>query len=173
MKLHVKGKIVSIHAKMDVLDEQENVVYKVSSKALSIHDKTYIEDADGNDVAYIHAKAISIHQVHYVEMTNGVNFEIRLELGHPVHNVLDIPELGWQIRGQFMAHDYEIVDSNERVLASAHRKWLSAHNIYYLDIMQDDQADVLVAAYVVLEHILRNQEAATTGTAANTVSNPN
>lgn len=173
MKLHIKGKVISIHSKMDVLDEQENVVYKVASKALSIHDKTYIKDAAGNDVAYIHAKVISIHQVHYVEMANGMNFEIRLKLGHPIHNVIDIPELGWQIQGEFMAHDYKIVDSNEKVLATAHRKWLSVHGIYSLDIIEDDKADILLSAYIVLEHILSSQEAATTTSSLGTTINPN
>lgn len=164
MKLHIKGKVISIHAKMDILDEQENLKYHVSSKALSIHDKTYMKDAEGKEIAYIHAKAISLHQVHYVEMANGVKFEIALELGHPLHNIIDIKEFGWQIVGEFMAHDYKIVDSAGQVLATAHRKWLSMHNMYYLDIIREDKMDVLVAAYVVLEHILANQEAASSTT---------
>ena len=167
MKLHIKGKIISIHKKMEVLDENDNLAYQVSSKALSIHDKTYITDSQGNEIAYIHAKAISIHQVHYVEMNNGINFEIRLELGHPIHNVLDIIEFGWQIRGQFAAHDYEIADSNGNVLAAAHRKWFSAHGIYYLDIFDDSKSDMLLAAYIVLEHILSNQEASASASANN------
>lgn len=109
-------------------------------------------------VISIHAKAVSIHQVHYVEMANGVNFQMHIKLGHPIHNIIDIEELGWQIKGQFASHDYEIVDSNGKVLAAAHRKWLSMHGIYYLDIMDDDKVDKLIAAYIVLEHILSGQE---------------
>ena len=160
MELHIKSKLISIHDKMDILDEDENVVYKVASKALSIHDKTYIMDNKGNEIAYVHAKAISIHQVHYVEMASGESFEIRLKLGHPFHNQLAIEELGWLIQGKFSAHDYTILDENKTVLASAHCKWFSMHNIYYLDILDENKKELILAAYIVLEHILSNQEAA-------------
>lgn len=160
MEYHIKCKLISIHEKLDILDSNENVVYRAASKALSIHDKTHLTDADGNEIAYMHAKAISIHQVHYVEMASGENFEIKLKLGHPIHNQFDIEELGWKIQGKFAAHDYEIMDENSTILATAHRKWFSMHNIYYLNIHDETKKELLLAAYIVLEHILSNQEAA-------------
>lgn len=166
MKLHIKAKIISLHGKMDVLDEQENLVYKIASKAVSIHDKTYIKDAEDRDVAYIHAKAVSIHNVHYVEMADGVNFEVKAELFH-LKDVINIEELGWQLRGNFMSHDFQIADSNERVIAQAHRKWLSMHGIYYLDIIDEEKADTIIAVYTILEHMISARDAAAaSGTAA-------
>lgn len=149
-----------MHDKMDILDENENVVYRVASKALSIHDKTHITDASGHEIAYLHAKAVSIHQVHYVETPSGENFKIKLKLGHPFHNQLDIKELGWKILGEFSAHDYKILDEFETVLAKAHRKWFSMHSIYYLDIYDENKKELILAASIVLEHILSNQDAA-------------
>ena len=40
MKLRIKAKILSVHEKMDVLDENDEVAYRVSRKAISVHDKT-------------------------------------------------------------------------------------------------------------------------------------
>lgn len=160
MKLHIKGKVISIHEKMDILDEDDNIVYRVSSKAISLHDKTHIEDAQGNEIAYIHAKAISIHQVHYVEMADGETFEIKMKLGHWIKNQFEIEELGWKMIGEFAAHDYKILDENGEEIANAHRKWFSLHSIYYLDIHDESKAEKIIATYIVLEHILSKQEAA-------------
>lgn len=160
MKLHIKAKVISVHSKMDILDEQDELAYKVQSKALSIHDKTYIRNRAGDEVAYIHAKAISIHSVHYVEMADGVNFEMSEELWHLTKDIINIPELGWQLRGDFTAHNYEMLDANGNVIATAHRKWFSLHGIYYLDVLEEDKAEVAVAVYVVLEHMISARETA-------------
>ncbi|WP_028043241.1 LURP-one-related/scramblase family protein [Candidatus Stoquefichus massiliensis] len=151
---------MSIHSKMDILDENDNIVYKVVSKALSIYDKTHIMDANDNEIAYIHAKAISIHQVHYVEMTSGKKFEVKVKLGHPFKNQLEIKELGWKIEGEFAAHNYSIMNEKGDVIANAHIKWFSLHNIYYVDILDESQKELIIAAYIVLEHMLANNESA-------------
>ena len=158
MELHIKGKVVSIHDKMEVLDENDQVVYRVSSKALSIHNKTYIEDAAGNEVAYIHAKAISIHHRYYVEMVDGESFGLSEELFH-VHDIVDIDALGWQLRGtNILAFDFEVTDQNGSVIATAHRKFVSMHGIYNLTVIDESQADKIVALFVVMRHIIEQRE---------------
>ena len=49
MNLHIKSKLVSIHHKMDILDDDDQPVYHVSGKPISLHDKTHITDLDGNE----------------------------------------------------------------------------------------------------------------------------
>ena len=106
-------------------------------------------------------------------MTNGVRFEMRRELFHPIHNLMTIEDLGWQVKGEFAAHDYQIMDADENVLATAHRKWFSLHNIYYLDVLDEEKRDLIVAAYIVLEHMLNDLETATVaGSAGTTPSTP-
>lgn len=167
MKLHVKSKIFSIHHKMDILNEDDELVYQVSSKAISMHDKTYLTDAAGREVAYLHAKLISIHNIHYVDMHDGTSFSLSEELFH-LRDVIDIDGLGWKLQGDFLAHDFMICSNDGRILATAHRKWVSLHNMYYLDILDESQMDLIVACYVVLEHILslRQEERADTASHA-------
>ena len=128
MKLQIKSKVVSIHDKIDVLDENENPVYRVHTKAVTIHDKTYIEDAAGNEVAYIHAKAVSIHHVYYVEMANGETFELKESLKH-IRDFVDIEPLGWQLRGdsilEFNFQIYDAARCSPRPTASSSRSTAS------------------------------------------------
>ena len=60
MKLRFKEKMVSIHGKMEVLDENDEAVYRVASKAITIHGETRIEDAAGNEVASMRKRCPSI-----------------------------------------------------------------------------------------------------------------
>lgn len=167
MNLHIKAKVFSIHHKMDVLNDADEPVYRVSGKVVSIHDKTYLEDADGNKVAYIHAKAVSLHHVYYVEMVDGENFELSEQLFH-MKDIIDVPELGWQIRGNVLAFDFEIVDVDGRVLATAHRKLVSVHGVYDLEIADESRADELVALFIVVNHIVQARTDATVASAVGT-----
>lgn len=167
MKLHIKAKVVSIHDKMEVLDENDEAVYRVSSKAITIHDKTHIEDAAGNEVAFIHAKAVSIHHVYYVEMADGTSFTMKEELTH-LRDHIDVEELGWQLRGEnVLAFDFGVYDADQRLLATAHRKFVSMHGIYDIDIVDESHADELIALFVVVKHIIdQRQQVATSSYAS-------
>ncbi|WP_080802220.1 LURP-one-related/scramblase family protein [Arabiibacter massiliensis] len=156
MNLHIKANVISIHHKMEVLDDADQPVYRASSKAITLHDRTYLEDAAGNEVAYIHAKAVSLHHVYYVEMAGGQSFELSEQLFH-MKDIIDVPDLGWQIRGNVLAFDFEVVDADERVLALAHRKLVSVHGVYDLEIADEGHADELVALFIVVNHIVQSR----------------
>ena len=157
MNLHIKSKVFSMHNKMEVLDENDEVVYTVSSKAVSIHNKTCIKDRDGNEVANISRKVISIHEKHEIEMANGTNFELSTEIFHITKDVINVEELGWTLEGDFFHHNYQVLNSDGTQIATTHVKWMSMHNILYIDISDDSQADTLVALFVTLEHIIEDR----------------
>ncbi|MDD3217783.1 MAG: LURP-one-related family protein [Lachnospiraceae bacterium] len=164
MILHLKNKILSMHHKIEIFDENEELVYEVASKAISIHDKTVITNAQKEEVANIHRKVLSIHERYYVDMSDGTSFEMKTEILHIVKEVIDIEALGWKILGNFLEHDYRIEDANGNLLASAHKKWMAVHEKYAIDIQDESQVDLIVAVYVVLEHILTMREANETST---------
>lgn len=173
MKLQIKSKVVSIHDKTDVLDENDNVVYRTHTKALTITDKTVLEDAAGNEVANIHAKAVSIHHIYYIDMTNGDSYELKEELAH-IRDFVDIAPVGWQLRGNnIMAFDFQIYDADGAVLATAHRKFISMHGIYDMDILDESKVEVLLAIFIVIKHIVENRDASTSDTEVAVFNNLN
>lgn len=158
MLLHTKSKMLSIHQKMSVLNEEEQVVYTVESKAISIHDTTFIRDAEGRDVATLTHKPISLHETHDIAMASGETIELRTELFHFTDDVIHLEGLGWELHGDMLQHNYEIVDGEGRVLASAHHKWVSVHDVYFIDVLDESQIDRIVCVYVALEKIVRERE---------------
>ena len=168
LELRISSKIGSvIHDKMDVLDAHDNVIYRVHSAAISLHDRTQIDDAAGNKVADIHAKLISIHNRYYVEMADGVQFEMASELFH-VKDVVNIDELGWQLRGDHMIEfNFDIEDqATGAKVAHASRQLVSLHDTYTVEVFDRARADEIVTIFVVMKHILEHREHAAASSSA-------
>lgn len=153
-RLYMKQALMTLHKKMELRDEADNLRYEVATEFFSVHDKTHIKNADGETIAELHKKLLSLHSKYFVEMHDGTQFEMHEELFHLVKDVIDIKKMGWTIKGNFMEHDYEIIDGNGNILASTHRKWLSVHEAYEIEIFDESQLETIVAVFVVLEHIL-------------------
>ncbi len=158
MLLHAKSKMLSIHKKMEIMDEADQVVYTVESKAISIHDTTYVRNAAGDTVATISHKPISLHETHDITFADGSVVEVRTEWFHVMRDVIDLEGLGWQMRGDVLQHNYEFVDGSGITLARTHQKWVSLHDVYYIDVLDEGQLDKIVAVYVALERIIRERE---------------
>ncbi len=158
MLLHAKSKMLSIHKKMEIMDEADQVLYTVESKAVSIHDTTTVRNAAGETVATIKHKPISLHETHIIELADGEEAEVRTELFHVMQDVIDLEGLGWQMRGDILQHNYEFVNSLGGVLARTHQKWVSLHDVYYIDVLDESQVDKIVSVYVALERIIRERE---------------
>ena len=149
---------MSIHDKVQVLGEADQVVYSVESKVFSIHHATTVRDAQGREVAQITQKPLSLHETHDIVMTDGEKIELRTEIFHVMKDVIDLEGVGWQLQGDILEHDYQIVDGRGMPLARAHHKWVSVHDVYYIDVMDESQTDKIVCVYLALEQIIRMRE---------------
>lgn len=100
-------------------------------------------------------------------MASGLSFEISTELFHLTKDIIRIDSLGWELHGDITSHDYQIIDeATHTILATVHRKFFSLHDVYEIEINDEQQRDVLMAAIIVLEHIHSQRDAARVGAAA-------
>ena len=84
--------------------------------------------------------------------------EVRTKLFHPIHQEIDAPEIGWQIRGNLWDHDFSVLDSAENVRATVHRKWISLGEGYQISIASDEDIVLVLALIVTLERILTDRK---------------
>ena len=157
--LFTSSKVFSLHQHIDIMDEQERVVYQADSKFPSLHDKTDITDAQGNHVAHIERKFLSLHQRHFVTMADGTGFEVSTELFHIYKDVNNIEGLGWQLRGNIFGLNFELYDSDESVIAVIGQKMLSLHDKYCIDIYRPELEGTVVAILVTLQHMMKDRQA--------------
>lgn len=156
--LFTTSKVISLHRHTDITDEHEQVVYHAQTKFPSLHDKTDVLDASGNRVAHIERKLLTLHERHFVTMENGTSFQISNELFHIVRDITNIEGLGWQLRGNIAALNFELYDERDQVIAVISQKFLSLHDKYCVDIYQPEHEQAVVAILVTLQHMIKDRE---------------
>ena len=156
--LFTSSKVLSLHHRIVITDDQENPVYRAQSKAISIRDKTDIYDANEQLVAHIERKIFTIRGRHYVTMADGTKFELSAELLHIVKDVINIQGLGWQLRGNILGLNFQLYDVNGSVIAVIAQKIISLHDKYCIDIYQPQYEKIVVTILITLQHMMRDRE---------------
>lgn len=169
-RLYTSSKVFTLHHRIEITDENENVVYRAETKFPSIHDKTDIFDANGRHVAYFERKLITLHEVHYVDMDNGKSFTLSNELLHIIRDVTNIEGLGWKIEGNFLQLNFTIKDANGELIALVGQKLISLHDKYALDIYKPEYEEEAVALLITLQHMVNDRESAASAASSSSSS---
>ena len=169
--LFTTSKVFTLHKHIDITDGQERLVYEANTKFPSLHDKTDVTDAGGKPVAHIERKFFSLHQRHFVTMADGLRFEISTELLHLIRDISNIEGLGWQLRGNIMALNFELYDAQENIIAVIGQKMLSLHDKYCIDIYRPDLEDKVIAILITLQHMIKDREASAASFSPSSSSN--
>ena len=146
MKLYIKEKVFSWGDKFTVKDEYGYDKYIVEGEVFSWGKKLHVYDMSGREVAFIKQEVWSFLPKYYVFCGDRKIAEIRKEFTF-LFPKYSIAGLGWEINGSFMAHEYEISQS-DRTIVRISKEWMTWGDSYELDIL--NPADELVALAVVL-----------------------
>ena len=146
MKLYIKQKVFSWKDKFYVKDEQGNDRYYIEGELFSLGKKLHIYDMNNNELAFIHQKVLSFLPRFFVFVGGTQIAEIVKEFTF-FRNKYRIDELGWEVDGDFMDHDYEITHGG-RPIVTINKEWFTWGDSYVLDIA--DNVDPVNALSVVL-----------------------
>ena len=109
----------------------------------SLGKKLHLYDMTGNEVAFIRQK-ISLKPRFFVYIrgieTAEIVREFSLRPRYTIHG------LGWEVRGNFSGHDFEVFD-RERCIVRVHKAWLSWGDSYEIDVL-DDRDEINALAVV-------------------------
>ncbi len=156
--LFTSTKVFTLHHRITITDDNENVVYTAQTKFPSLHDRTDVYDASGNHVAHIWKKFFSLHERHFVKMDDGIEFQLSNELWHIVKDITNIVGLDWQIRGNIIGLNFELCDNDGSIIAVIGQKMLSLHDKYCIDIYRPECEPYVVAILVALQHMMRDRQ---------------
>ena len=137
--LFTSSKVISLHHKIEITDEQENVVYRSQSKFFTLHDKTDIFDASENKIAHIEKKIFTLHERHFITMEGGPSFQLSNELFHLIKDITNIEGLGWQLRGNIAGLNFELYDEKNEIVANISQKLISLHDKYIQAGIREDR----------------------------------
>ena len=166
MKLALKQKVFSLKESFSVMDEEGTPVYQVSGKLISVGHKLTVQDMDGQEAAYIHQKVLSLVPKYFIEV-DGQEMELKghITLLKP-HYTLETDSGNWEIRGDFVQHEYEMKRGRE-VVATVTRKWLSWGDTYLLDVPDERDALIALGVMVAIDCVNADTNHAQSATIAN------
>ena len=129
-------------------------------------DKLTVTDMDGQEVAYIHQKVLSLVPKYFIEV-DGQEMELKghITLLKP-HYTLETDSGNWEIRGDFVQHEYEMKRGRE-VVATVTRKWLSWGDTYLLDVPDERDALTALGVMVAIDCVNADTNHAQSATIAN------
>lgn len=159
MKLYMKQKVFSFRDKFYIKDEYGEDKYYVEGELISFGKKLHIYDMAGRELALVHEKVLSFLPKFYV-IVDGTQVAEIIKKFTIFSQKYTVNGLGWDVNGDFLAHDYEINDNGKSVI-SIHKQWMTWGDTYEIDIL-DNQDEVLALAVVLAIDcaILRSQNSA-------------
>ncbi len=158
MKLYIKQKVFSWNDKFKVFDEQGKEKYFIEGELFSLGKKLHIYDLQGNEAAYIAQKLFSFLPRYFVYINGTEAAEIvkQFSLFRPKYT---IEGLGWEINGDFFAHDYDI-SRNGRNIVSISKQWMTWGDCYELEIENESDEIVSLAVVLAIDCVMAAQNAA-------------
>lgn len=152
MKLYMKQKVFSWKDRFKIYDEFENVLYEVEGEFFTMGKKLHIYDASHREAAFIHQKIWSFLPRYFVSH-DGVDVAEVVKEFTFIRQEYTVNGPGWQVHGDFMAHEYEIT-GNDGIVASISKKWFTWGDTYEIDIHNGpengSEADEIMVLCVVL-----------------------
>ncbi len=155
--LYTALKLGDMHRKIEITDEAGNVKYYTKSSIIAIKGKTDIMDAAGNVIAHLEKKPVSLHEKHFVTMADGTDFTLSNELMHVVKDITNIQGLGWQIRGNIIGLSFNLIDGNDKPIATIDKKMISIHDKYCIDMYQPEHEQKVIAIVIQLEKMIEER----------------
>lgn len=161
VSLYTSAALADLHRKIDITDEEGNVKYYTKSSIVAIKGKTDIMDAEGNVIAHLEKRPISLHEKHFITMADGRNFTLSNELFHVVKDITNIEGLGWQLKGNIIGLNFNLLDEHGMPIATVGKKMISIHDKYWIGLYKPEYEREVVAIVIQLEKMIearRNNE---------------
>ncbi len=146
MKLYIKQHVFTWGDRFTVKDVNGEDVYTVEGEVFTWGKKLHVYDRSGREVLFISQEVFTFLPRYRILLEGRVAAEVVKEFSFllPKYRV-EGP--GWQVEGEFMAHDYTVC-SGDTIVVDISKEWMTWGDSYELDIR--DPACELLALGVVL-----------------------
>lgn len=137
MKFYIREKLVSLHNKYFIYDENDEQVYELESKYISIGAKTSLKDMDGNELVYVEQEVLHFMPQYNIYINEEFIGKVikRFKL---ISNDYEVLELGYTVEGNFLGSSYVVKNSDDEIIANVSRKVVSIGDKYHLEILDEE-----------------------------------
>lgn len=160
MKLYLREKLISLHNRYFIYNEDGEQVYELVSKYFSAGDKTKLLDMNGNELVYVEQELFHLRPVYliYIGGIHTATVKKKTFVGLPIY---EVSELGYRVDGDWFSTEFNIINANDNLIASAKRKIISIGDKYQLEIFDDNNYLVILGILMAIINVVDdNQNAA-------------
>lgn len=146
--LYIKQHVFTLGERFTVYSGDGSEKYYVCGEFLSLPKTFHISLASGEEVAEISGRLFSF-PAKYDIFVGGKEMTVckKMSFLRPLYCV---EPLGWEIEGDFFAHEYRISDDGETV-ATVSKQWFTFGDAYRLRIIRDGDVLACLCALIVID----------------------
>ena len=146
MKLYIKQHIFTWGDKFSIYDELGNERYYVEGEVFSWGKKLHLYDLQGRELAFIEQEVLTLLPKYHISKDGREIAQVIKEFTF-FKQEYSVEGLGWQVQGDFWAHEYEITQNGAQV-ASVSKEWMTWGDSYEINL--SGYVDEVTALAVVL-----------------------
>lgn len=146
MRLFVKEKVISLHNRYFIYNENQEQEYEIESKIISLGDKTTIYDKNHNIVAYIAQNQFHFIPKYDVYINNQLQFSIQRKL--KLFEIKYILSNNYKVEGDLFALSVVIKNSNDEKIAFINRDLISIGDKYCIEILNENELPIILSIIV-------------------------
>ena len=148
MKLFVKEKLLSMHNRYYIYNENEELTYEIESKVISIGDKTTIYDKEHNVIAYIEQEIFHFTPHYNVYIEGKYKYQIKKKF-HFFKNDYELSNM-YKVEGSTFSLNFTITNNYGKTIALVNRKFLSIGDKYQIEIIDEDDIYTILTIIVAI-----------------------
>lgn len=147
MQLYIKQKVFSWGDKFFVKNQYDEDIFCVQGEVFSIGKKLHIYDMSENELAFIKQKVLTFLPRYYIIQNDTEVAEVVKKISLLTQKYV-VNGLDYTIDGDFLAHEYDIKDSNGNIITTVSKKWMTWGDTYVIDTF--DTVDPVIAVSLVI-----------------------
>lgn len=148
MKLFVKEKLLSMHNRYYIYNENEELTYEIESKVISIGDKTTIYDKEHNVIAYIEQEIFHFTPHYNVYIEGKYKYQIKKKF-HFFKNDYELSNM-YKVEGSTFSLNFKITNNYGKTIALVNRKFLSIGDKYQIEIIDENDIYTILTIIVAI-----------------------
>ncbi|MBE6636310.1 MAG: hypothetical protein E7618_00730 [Ruminococcaceae bacterium] len=146
MVLYMKQAVFTFGDRFAIYDEAGNDCFYVEGEFFSWGKKLHLYDRNGAELAYVEEKLFRFRRCYEIYRGNAFCTEVIREFSF-LSLRYSVPSYGWQVEGDFLAHDYAIVSETEAI-ATISKEWFTLGDAYRIEIGRADPITVLAIVLI-------------------------
>ena len=157
MKLYIKQTVFSVRPHFLVKDDEQNDKYNITTEGMvQVGLQLHIFDLNQRKVGRVSQKFLSLLPTFHVFRNEEQVATIvkKFTLLKPKY---EVPELGWTIEGDFLAHDYTVSDQTG-VIMTIKKEWLAWGDTFTVDYNNPAHEIEAIAIVLAIDCVVDSQE---------------